>query len=136
MTFRQAPSRPVAPPRQLTEWERGLLERLLAQPCEGRDQLLDQLASVRVAAACACCLSIELNSGQDQDEDGPTPSSHGGRHVLRGHRLVSELEGEDSDGMLVWALLFTENGKLAELEVQRADGGPFLSLPKLDSFKS
>ncbi len=135
ITFRQAQFRPVVPPRPLTAWERGLLERLLAQPYEGRDQLLDQLEALRVTAACACCLSIELGTAQNQDQDGPTPISHGARHVSRHHHLASELEGIDSDGMPIWALLFTQHGQLAELEVQRADGQPFLSLPQIDSLK-
>ncbi len=133
VTFSQADFHDVVPPRQLTQWEWRLVERLLSKPSDSRDELLQQLDSVRVTAECLHCPSIEL--AVDEKFPNEALTSHGARHLIGLHEKVSELSGKDVDGMEVWALLFVQEGKLVELEVLRADGRPFLSLPDPESFE-
>ncbi len=49
--------------------------------------------------------------------------------------MVANLEGVDTDGRPMWALLFSAGGRLAELEIQRADGSPFTRQPNISRFE-
>jgi len=46
--------------------------------------------------------------------------------------MVADLNGVDHDGVPFWALLFVQEGLLAELEIQRADGTPFVNTPNIE----
>jgi hypothetical protein len=48
--------------------------------------------------------------------------------------LVSRMEGYDSDGMNMFAMLKANDGFVYVLEVQRADGSLFSSLPSPEAF--
>lgn len=131
ITFRQAYWQRIDPPRELTSWERQIIGRILSGP-EGRETDLPdseavrlQLPSVRVNEACLCCLSIGLTADSESVEQIPGAPSG----------MIGDLYGEDTDGMVIWALLFVQTGYLVELEVQRADGSPFTYLPDPQLFR-
>lgn len=117
----------VIPPRPLTEWEHRVLDLLLSKSFPGSVGLRQQAESIRVAAACGCCLSIVLT---DADEPPRQPSNTHHGHVDMA--MVADLNGVDHDGVPFWALLFAQDGLLAELEIQRADGTPFVKTPNIE----
>jgi len=120
----------VRPPRELTQWELGVIERLLSKPFLGRDQIRRQLASARVSNICLHCPTVRLDFGHNPEDraldEDDTP--------LRGITPF-ELYGFDADGMLIDILLHVANGYVTELEVYRGDSGPFMALPDPDAFK-
>ncbi len=112
---------PIDPPRPLNTWERQMIDLLLSQPkacmdeVPGSAMVRRQLHSARVDEACSCCLSIGIvvdHAPANQMPGGPSG-------------FYTDLGGDDVDGMSMWAILFTKDGYLVELEVQRADGTPF-----------
>jgi hypothetical protein len=120
----------VTPPRVLNDWERSVLNTLLPEPFPERDDLRDQVETVRVFAECRCCLSIEM-SDLSRAPLRPSNMHHGHVDVV----MVAELYGRDADGVPMWALLFVQGGRLAELKIQRADGSPFQQQPDLRRFE-
>ena len=51
--------RAIDPPRPVSEEERAVLDFLLEEPFVGRDELIGQLAGIRVSQECTCgCHSI------------------------------------------------------------------------------
>lgn len=128
--FAETRWQPINPPRTLTQWERTVLDLLLAKLPSSEDSLRCQSQSVRVSAACTCCLSIVLTSGQEEPRR-PSNVHHG--HVDMA--MEAECGGSDEDGVPFWALLFTQGGNLAEMEIQRADGTPFKNIPGMERFE-
>jgi hypothetical protein len=116
---------PIDPPRPLNDWERQVIDLLLSYPkahvdtLPGSDAVRRQLVSARVNEACSCCLSVGLIT--DHDPANQILGSPTG--------FYTDANGQDTDGMTMWAILFTKGGYLSELEVQRADGSPFTHLP-------
>ncbi len=125
--FRETRWYQVIPPRSLTEWEYSVLDLLLSRPFPGSADLRKQAETVRVSAACGCCLSL-MFTGADEVPRQPSNAHHG--HVNMA--MVAELDGLDQDGVPFWALLFVHDGFLAELEIQRADGAPFVKAPDFE----
>ncbi len=128
--FRETRWYQVIPPRPLTEWEYSVLDLLLSQPFPSSADVRKQVETVRVSAVCECCLSIVLT-----DADGiprqPSNIHHG--HIDMA--MVANFDGVDQDGMPFWALLFVQDGLLAELEIQRADGMPFMEAPNFGRYE-
>lgn len=89
--------------RDLTAHEKAVLEFLLASPFPGRDELREQLATVRTTGlSCQCgCPSIAL----EVDPSAP-PSEAESRDAL----------GHDVDGNLVLVGLNIRHGFMAELD--------------------
>lgn len=48
--------------------------------------------------------------------------------------LVSRMEGYDTDGMYMFAMLKANDGFVYVLEVQRADGSLFAAMPSPEAF--
>lgn len=90
--------------RELTEDEQGVLEFLLSQPFPGREQLLDQLASVRTTGlSCRCgCPSIWLE----------VDTSVAAAPIMDPIGAF----GRDSTGNVVDVALRLENGYMKELD--------------------
>jgi hypothetical protein len=118
---------PVIPPRVLGAWEQTVLDHLLFKPFPGSEDLRQQVETIRVSAACECCLSIVLT-----DADGPPRQPSNAHHGHVDMAMVADLDGVDDDGVPFWALLFVQNGLLAELDIQRADGTPFIRAPEFE----
>ncbi len=113
------------PPRPLNEWEREMLEMFTAIPFDGHALLRQQIAFTRVEGECDCgCLTADLVVQPRSDyrlSDGyPSP--------------IYELDGTDTDGMMMYAILFIRGGYLAMLEVLRADGSAFSAPPDPQRF--
>jgi len=125
--FRETRWYRVIPPRPLTEWEYFVLDLLLSQRFPGSADLRKQAETVCVSAVCGCCLSIVFT---DADEVPHQPSNTHHGHVDMA--MVAELDGVDQGGVPFWALLFVHDGLLAELEIQRADGAPFVKAPDFE----
>lgn len=129
--FRETRWYQIIPPRPLTEWEHSVLNLLLSKPFPGNEKLRQQAETVCVSAECTCCLSIVLT---DADEPPRQPSNAHHGHVDMA--MVADLNGVDHDGMPFWMLLFVQDGLLAELEIQRADGTPFMNAPTIERHES
>ena len=117
----QGPRRYFSPPRPLNDWEQRMLGIFTAFPfVVGGDSLRRQIPRTHVDNECGCgCLSPSLTTDRDlalQVKDGKQ------RHVY-------ELYGDDADGMMIFALLFVDDGYLSLLEVMRGDSTPFTHQP-------
>ncbi len=119
VTFTKHEMRGLSPLRRPTDWELGILERLLSEPFPGRDELRRQLPSLMVAAECVECPTLDLIAEQD--------SSNQARGVP--YKLSPELYGKDIDGMDFFILLFARDGYLSAIDAFRGDGEPWLSQP-------
>ena len=119
---------PINPPRSLTKWERSVLNSLLSRPFPSSEVLRRQAETVRVSAECKCCLSIVLT-----DADGPPRRPSNAHHGHVDMAMVAELSGNDEQGVPFWVLLFVHDGRLAEIEIQRADGKPFVKTPNIEA---
>ena len=111
--------RSLDPPRQLSLWERDVLEAFLAVPFSGSEELKAQLGSVRVA---------EEYGGDDPTvifsvAEGAAPPA-----PVR-QRIPIEAEGRDADGATISILLHVIDGFLWELEVYRPDGESVRCVP-------
>lgn len=123
--------RNIRPCRAPTAWESRIMERLLSRPFPGRDELLHHVRAACVSAYCTHCPSIWLDAEYKRSSDSI---------VLEDGRLLLgiapyELYGPDADGVPISILLRVAQGFVHELEVFRADGKPFLSLPEVDMFE-
>lgn len=84
----------IDPPRILTQWERDVLDLLLAKLPDGGDDLRRQSRDVRVSAACTCCLSIVLTDVQSPPRR-PSNVHHGHVDMAK----IAESGGDDDDGV-------------------------------------
>ena len=100
--------------RDLSRWEREVLERMLEQPFDGRDALREQLARARVRRVDdEGSLSIE----------GATPTEH--------YWPAVTARGEDADGIAIeMILLVGDDDRINELDVWKGDGSPIKQMPK------
>lgn len=97
--------------RALTAREWDVLKQLLAPAFPGRDEVLDQAKDSLVSeydANGSLCFVGRPECMVAQTE----------------HRVPTEGEYEDSDGVNVHVLIHVVEGRLVELEVYREDGGP------------
>lgn len=101
------------PLRPLARKEAAVLRTLLSQPFDGRVELAEQVAGLRVGAL---------------DEQGSLRLRTSGGSLSAGaYRVPVEASYTDADGVVAHVLLHVLNGRLHELEVYREDGGQVLT---------
>jgi len=106
-------SLPFRPP---TDRERHVIERLLQPSFPGRDELLSQYATCRVKSIDGLgSIEFEVTSSV--------------RAVAVKHRVPSEGEASDVDGVAIRFLLHVVNNVLHELEVYKEDNSTITRLP-------
>ncbi|MGM1016425.1 MAG: DUF6984 family protein [Actinomycetota bacterium] len=99
--------------RPLARKEAAVLRTLLSQPFDGRVELVEQVAGLRVGAL---------------DEQGSLRlQTSGGSMSAAAYRVPVEASYTDADGVVAHVLLHVLNGRLHELEVYREDGGQVLT---------
>lgn len=103
--------------RDLTEDERGLIEKLLSPAFPGRDALLSQLKSASAVTALDDG-TLDLQVAPDAPRAAVTS------------RVPVEGQTRDADGIAILILLHVVNGHLHELEIVRGDDGPILRPPR------
>jgi len=106
--------------RPLTDWERRLIQRLLASPFPGRDALLLQLDH-------GVASSIE-EDGTRLDENGSLylETSSTVNACVRA-RVPTEAKAPDIDGVMIHYLLFVDDdGRMEQLEVFKEDSSEVL----------
>jgi hypothetical protein len=100
--------------RELTEYERKLVDRLLSEGFAGRDEISSQVRSSRV---------------RQIDKEGSLEFLvSGGSMVTSGFRIPVEGWFEDTDGMLVHVLLHVVSGRINELEIYKDDGSQIVQM--------
>jgi hypothetical protein len=112
--------------RDLLPDERHILDVLLAQPFEGRDELREQARFLTVTGpSCACgCRSVDLSVNRSIAASAPN------------HGMVADGVGVDADGHVVGVLLFVgDDGYLSELEIYGAGGDDTYGRPTVESFE-
>ena len=112
-------TRALDPPRQLSPWERDVLEALLAVPFPGAEELKEQLGSVKVAE----------EYGGDDPSVIFSVAQHAALPAPVKRRIPVEAEGLDEDGATIQVLLHVIDGFVWELEVYRPDGEPMQCVP-------
>ena len=100
--------------RELTKPELALIEALLAEPFQGRTELIQQLPGIR---------------GRRVDEDGSLQLSATGPRAVVCDRVPVTGHATDLDGAPVEVLLHVVDGRLDEVELYRHDTRPVLGLP-------
>lgn len=108
-------------PRDLREDERALIEQLLAQSFNGRDELAAQLRDAQVIAEGAGDTRT-LRFGPLRGDAFPAPTAL---------RIPVEGIADDADGVAITVLLHVVDGWVTELEVYRVDGKPIRSDERL-----
>ena len=106
--------------RPLTDRERGLIDKLLEQEFQGRDELRKQLASVIAKQVIDDgTLSLQCLEG---------PPAPGKRSI------ANEATCTDSDGGLMAVMLFVgSNGMMYLLEIIKYDGTPIIQPPTAEN---
>jgi hypothetical protein len=109
----------------MREDERALVDQLLAQPFNGRNEIAAQLAAARVSAE-GDRDTRTLGFVPQPAEVAPAPTTL---------RVPVEGEAEDDDGVPIAVLLHVMDGRVVELEIYRVDGQPIRrkNLPALQS---
>ena len=97
--------------REPSEPGRQLLAHLLAKQFEGRNELLEQLRNVKAQSWPDGSGSLFLRVS----DDSPIANVK--------VRVPVEADVEDLDGIKIYVLLHVTNGRAAELEIYKADGG-------------
>ena len=101
-----------------TEYERTLIDRLLAAPFEGRNEIAEQARNIQVrwiAGAGAPALVI-----RPMEAAQPANVST---------RVPVDAIGRDLDGHEIFLLLHIVDGHISEIEVYRGDGAPVQQMP-------
>jgi len=108
--------------RPLTEWERGVILRLLSEcPFAGRDELLAQVDAVAarpidedgsIGLQCSCDVKAAVTA-----------------------RIPVEAEAQDRDGMTIHYLLHVLDGTMSELEVYKDDSSRVVGHPQPEDLK-
>ena len=102
--------------RELTAWERQILDRLVQANFPGRDEVAEQMKNCLVRTLDEHgCLEFDIRT------DLKVP-------IVRG--IPVEAEGRDDDGVQICVLLHVVDGKVKELEIFKVDGSPMLRMPK------
>lgn len=118
-------------PRPLDAWERGLLERILALPIDGSarpgvEEIRRQMVSAVVFEETTRNIGVGIVVEQDPANRVPgAPTGH----------IMGLSNGTDSDGMTMWANVWTTQGYLSGLTVRRADSMAFTHRPDLERFR-
>lgn len=118
----------IWPSRALSTWERAMIDRLLMGEWPHRDKFERQLASARVTHEYDGDPSVLLNVDESPENRVPDMAN-----FMIG-TFVSRMDGRDSDGMFMFAMLKANDGFAYVLEVQRADGSSFTELPPPEAF--
>ena len=110
--------------RELSADEKAVLEFLLSRPFPGRDQLRDQLESVRTTGlSCTCgCPSIALQV------DRQAPRAQVGASI--------DAFGRDADGNLVMVGLLMDDGYMMELDFTDVAGTSKSGAPGFPDLKT
>jgi hypothetical protein len=107
------------PFRALTTGELRIVQRLLQEAFEGRDDLISQLRDAHVRRI---------------DDNGSLAFRVGGPSAVQiSARVPVEGEAPDVDGVPIHVLLHVVDGRLAELELYRNDLGTILEFPKAEN---
>jgi hypothetical protein len=107
--------------RPLAQWERDLLDRLLEADFPGRDEVREQLASCLVREYDEHgCLEFAVQS----DVKAPVEMT-----------VPVEVMADDADGIPIELLLFVKDGKVSELEFNKADGSPIIRMPSREEWR-
>jgi len=114
----------IDPPRELNDWERAVLDRLLSVPFPGHEAGVTQLPELRVDIACSHCPSVWFV--KDVPATRPVVGPDGKPLV---GILPCELEGHDVDGMYMSVLVHVRNGFLRGIDAFRGDLKPFWEIP-------
>ncbi len=117
-------TRDVLPHRDLTVWEREVIERLLSKLFRYRDEIRAHLATAKVSNVCTACPTVWLEIDEGAVNRLLDPS---GRPLYAA--IPAELRGTDVDGMEFYVALDIVDGYVRQLQVGRWDGLPFHSLP-------
>lgn len=115
--------RKVTPPRKLSDFEEGLLIRILSHDFIGQSELFRQIQGAEVVSECDTCPTVEFAVAPEYNK----------AHVAR--RIPVEAEGEDSDGVKIHFLIHVVEGYLSELEIFREDSESILKMPEVRSLK-
>lgn len=107
--------------REPTSLERELFNRLLSVSYPGRDELVEHLASAKVATI---------------DPDGSLAIlSSATRIAPVSQRVPVEAQAADADGTPIYALLHVQEGRPFELEIYKADGSNITRMPEPSDFE-
>jgi hypothetical protein len=114
----------AVPPRELSQEELKIFERLLSAEFSGCAELRSQVSLARVFEECTHCPTIGLLV-----DHVTAPKAN-----VKG-RVPVEAEVDDKDGVRIHLLLHVVNGFLNELEVFREDGSEIYQLPMPETLK-
>lgn len=120
--------KPVDPLRELSAWERAMIDRLLTNSFPYHDRIERQLASPFVTHEYDDDPSVILDVDTSPENRVPDIDD-----FIIG-TLISRMEGYDSDGMHMFVMLKANDSFVYVLEVQRADGSVFSVLPSREAF--
>jgi hypothetical protein len=101
--------------------ERALVDQLLAQPFNGRDEIVAQLRDARVIAE---------GTGDSRTLKFALPHKDA-PHAPTAQRIPVEGMADDADGVPITVLLHVIDGWVTELEIYRVDGKPIRSNEQL-----
>lgn len=93
--------------RPLTDWEAGILRKLLEGSFRGRDAIAGQVEQAE-------CRTLDENGSLELRYDGPTRAD-----VTR--RIPVEAEAQDADGTTIHFLLHVLDHRITELEIFKED---------------
>lgn len=115
----------IFPPREISPKEREILDFLLAEAFDGREEIRFQLDKAKVSGKCACgCPSIVFSVDRDAVPAASVRS-----------RVPTEAVAVEKDGTKIAILLHVVEGYVSELEVYRHDGGTIKVLPNRESLR-
>jgi hypothetical protein len=112
------------PFREINNYERNLLKKILTFAFEGKEEIRQQLANAKVRT-----LEVGDNYGSIEFEINPAA-----KKVVTTQRVPIELEGYDKDSVPISILLHVANGIVDELEIFKADGTPIAIFPSAEDF--
>jgi hypothetical protein len=108
--------------RKLTEFERGVLDRMLENDFPGRDELRAQIESADV-------------SEFEGDDSGSLRFQVTGPRVVSPHQVLVEARAYDRDGVPIDYLIHVVDGFIFSLEVVKADMSSIIQTPELASLE-
>jgi Domain of unknown function (DUF6984) len=112
-------TRILSSPRNLTLWEKEIIDRLLSCEFQGKDALVRQLKTIHVNEECNACKTIGLLVDHEP-----------GNLAVVHYRIPVQAEAIDVDGITIHFLLHVVDGFIDELEVFREDDEIIKSLPQ------
>ena len=111
-------------PRELTEYEKGVLNKLLTVNFQGKEKLLIQLKSAKVAGYCRCgdknCKTIMIQVENDITNKASVETN-----------VPVEGQGADVDGIPIMFMLFVTDGYMSALDIIKPGDAGIQSLPSV-----